>query len=446
MKQTRTYLLSAILMIVLYSCKKEDIAAPVVSFSINEDSLYVVANEVFKVEAQQTQGSKSGSTWMLNGKTVSNTTVLEHIFSETGNYILEYKATNNAGIFEKQFVILVNTVPQITFSVNDSPIKALVNTPVSITAIVNSGNDITHLWKINNKIISETEQFDSTFSRGGTYVLEYAGGNVAGTTKKTFTIEIAGASEYVTALFEFVPAPGQFINKAPGNLASAEGLLGKKGMVSLGAWGGYVVYGFDHSVPDKEGNDIEVMGNALTEWSEPGIIYVMSDDNGNGKPDDTWYELAGSEFGNAATYLRNYEVTYFRPESADKDVAWKDNKGNTGFVKKNTFHKQAYYPEWITADSYTLKGSWLQTKVDPSRPTYVVSLPYDWGYADNTVEATGGGKVNISNAVDAQGNKVNLKAIDFIKVQTGVLADGGWLGEVSTEVTGIKDLHFSANK
>ncbi|MGC4232256.1 MAG: PKD-like domain-containing protein [Niabella sp.] len=344
------------------------------------------------------------------------------------------------------------TPPSVTLSVAEETITAFAQTTVKIEATIIAGNNVVHVWKVDDHIVSTTNVFEYTFEAAGSYHIYYTASNQAGEVKKQYTVNIGapvregGTSEYVTALFEFVPAPGQFINKAPGNQESAEGLLGKKGMVSLGAWGGYVVYGFDHSVPDKEGNDIEVMGNALTEWSEPGIIYVMSDDNGNGKPDDTWYELAGSEFGNAATYLRNYEVTYFRPESADKDVAWEDNKGNTGFVKKNNFHRQAYYPEWITADSYTLKGSWLQTKVDPSRPTYVVSLPYDWGYADNTIEATGGGKVDISNAVDAQGNKVNLKAIDFIKVQTGVLADGGWLGEVSTEVTGIKDLHFSANK
>lgn len=342
--------------------------------------------------------------------------------------------------------------PIMELSVTEKTIQAKIKEAVTITSRIAVGTAVKEAWYVGNELISSGNTFNHTFEVAGNYKIYYQASNNYGIYKDSFDVQVAalvregGTSQYVTTLFEFMPAPGQFINKAPGNLVSAEGLVGKTGMVSLGAWGGYVVYGFDHSVPNKEGNDIDVTGNALTEWSEPGIIYVMVDDNGNGKPDDTWYELAGSEFGKTdGTYLRNYEVTYFRPESIDKDIAWTDNKGNTGFVKKNTFHKQAYYPEWITANSYTVKGSWLKTKVDPSRPTYVVSLPYDWGYSDNQTEANGGGKVDISNAVNANGNKVNLKAIDFIKIQTGVLGDGGWLGEVSTEVTGIKDMHFAAS-
>ncbi len=358
------------------------------------------------------------------------------------------------------FLLLLNScskdekmpAPVIELSVTEKTIQTKIKEAVTITSRIAVGTAVKEEWHVGTQLISTSNTFNHVFEVAGNYKIYYQASNDYGIYKDSFDVKVealvreGGANQYVTSLFEFVPAPGQFINKAPGNQVSAEGLVGKTGMVSLGAWGGYVVYGFDHSVPNKEGNDIDVIGNALTEWSEPGIIYVMVDDNGNGKPDDTWYELAGSEFGKTdGTYIRDYEVTYFRPETLDKDIAWTDNKGNTGFVKRNTFHRQAYYPEWLTGTSYTLKGSWLKTKVDPSRPTYVVSLPYDWGYSDNKTEAAGGGKVDISNAVDANGNKVNLKAIDFIKVQTGVLADGGWLGEVSTEVIGIKDMHFAAS-
>ena len=45
----------------------------------------------------------------------------------------------------------------------------------------------------------------------------------------------------------------------------------------------------------------------------------------------------------------------------------------------------------------------------------------------------------ISDAVCADGTPANLPSIDFIKVQTGVNATAGHLGEVSTEVCGIYD-------
>ena len=46
---------------------------------------------------------------------------------------------------------------------------------------------------------------------------------------------------------------------------------------------------------------------------------------------------------------------------------------------------------------------------------------------------------SISNAVFPDGTPVGLLYIDFVKVQTGVMANTGVLGEVSTEVLGFID-------
>ena len=59
--------------------------------------------------------------------------------------------------------------------------------------------------------------------------------------------------------------------------------------------------------------------------AEPGIVFVSKDANGNGKPDDEWYELKGSEYGKD-TETREYEITYYRPNLANQNVFWKDNK------------------------------------------------------------------------------------------------------------------------
>jgi hypothetical protein len=52
----------------------------------------------------------------------------------------------------------------------------------------------------------------------------------------------------------------------------------------------------------------------------------------------------------------------------------------------------------------------------------------------------GANKFDISNAVDSLGNAVTLKSIRFIKIQTAVFQQAGWLNEVSTEVRGARDL------
>lgn len=267
-------------------------------------------------------------------------------------------------------------------------------------------------------------------------------------------------------VFEYTPAPGQFINEDKSGFkgehtaseAAAYALqrLNAEKYVSLGGFGGYIVVGFDHSIDNYGGYDFAIKGNSFDGSSEPGIVWVMQDANGNGKPDDTWYELKGSETGKEETIV-NYSVTYFRPTEADAAVKWEDSLGEKGEISRVPSHKQdSYYPAWIKEDSYTLSGTRLKARnYDKSgNGTMWINPAYDWGYADNnspidqlTDEENTEAKAvpnhfRISDAIDSKGKKVELKHIDFIKVQTGVNAQSGWLGELSTEVFSIYDCNM----
>ena len=276
--------------------------------------------------------------------------------------------------------------------------------------------------------------------------------------------EISVAEQSV--VFEYTPAPGQFINETKtggftGNeitpetaAAYAEQRMKSGVFVSLGGFGGYMVVGFDHSIDNTGSYDFGITGNSFKGSSEPGVVWVMQDENGNGRPDDLWYELKGSETGKETT-IQNYSVTYYRPSTAQQPVKWTDSEGNSGEVDYlKAFHQQDYYyPLWIKEDSYTLTGTCLEGRnYDQSgNGTYWVNAEYDWGYTDNFSEidrlsnddnANAGANANyfkISNAIDTNGNPVNLDYIDFIKVQTGCNTKSGWLGENSTEVFGFFD-------
>lgn len=277
----------------------------------------------------------------------------------------------------------------------------------------------------------------------------------------------SASKKEVARVFEWTPAPGQFINDPtggtewPDNLTAQQAAdralerFDKQYTVSLGAFGGYIVAGFDHSVLNTGGNEIGIYGNAFINATgnsnEPGIVYVMQDTNGNGLPDDTWYELAGSDTFKPGT-RRQYAVTYFRPSGNRQSVSWTDNFGNSGEVRYNeSYHSQpTYFPVWIKADSYTLSGTCLEARNVYNEATgNWDNNPYEWGYADNmgsdNTAYNGHNNLNrfsISNAIDSDGKPVVLPYIDFVKVQTGVNASSGWLGELSTEIAGIIDLTF----
>lgn len=275
-------------------------------------------------------------------------------------------------------------------------------------------------------------------------------------------------SRYATQVFEYTPAPGQYINETqiggmtvdmttPEEATNwALKRLENKLFVSLGAFGGFITVGFDHEVLSSHGDyDFAIFGNAFLGAtgnggsSEPGIVYVMEDTNSNGLPDDIWYELRGSDYYEEST-IHDYEVTYYRPSAPGQPVEWKDNLGNTGTIDYlKAFHKQDYYfPAWIKADSYTLKGTRLadRTTTDPDSGFWG-NNPFAWGYADNMGDdntALDGmqqaNRFRISDAVDEKGNPVNLNSITFVKVQTGVQSKASSLGEVSTEILGFYDL------
>ncbi|MDE7103326.1 MAG: cell surface protein [Bacteroidales bacterium] len=289
-------------------------------------------------------------------------------------------------------------------------------------------------------------------------------------------------SRYITRVYEYCPAPGQFVNVMPEYEAgdtyadmlkkAEESISGTNDvLISLGAYGGYVTFGFDHSVVNVPGEyDFKIYGNAFYSAevpnpdnpnsggsAEPGIVMVSFDRNRNGLPDDDWYELAGSEYRKPAT-VHGYEITYYRPDPmkpATPDpqtpsvtdtsyIRFTDNGGRTGYVAKNAFHTQAYFPQWVEAANLTFRGTKLaDNAVDESgNGTYYVLYAYDWGYVDNHPnEAEDKSSFNIEWAVDAQGRPVHLPCVDFIRVYTGVNQSCGWLGETSTELSRAEDLH-----
>lgn len=333
-------------------------------------------------------------------------------------------------------------IPVVKMNIENSPINGKVNETISFSAFNVNNKVYAQEWKLEGEVKSNTADYDFTPAAAGIYNIEYTATNSAGIFSYKYVINVGvptvpsgpGSNSYVTKVFEFLPGPGQYTNKTLGSMEGAKSLEGQEGAVSLGAWGGFIVLGFDHTViNENDKNDIVIYGNAQFNWAEPGVVWVMQDANGNGKPDDTWYELKGSEFGKEG-YIRNYEVTYTKPANGG-NVSWRDNKGNTGVVEISGTNVQAF-PAWVTGNEYTLKGSLLPlTGIKPG--TLITSFPFAWGYADNAVA---GDQLDIANAVDAEGKPVSLSGIDFIKIQTGIQANLGILGELSTEIIGVADL------
>jgi hypothetical protein len=263
---------------------------------------------------------------------------------------------------------------------------------------------------------------------------------------------------FISEVFDYKYAPGQYVGSVgltnPQNFTGIPSYLNmtsapSKSAVSLGGWGGYIVAGFNHNIVNVSGNDFIVFCGSSPS-PEPAVVYVMADDNNNGLPDDTWYELKGSEIDHSDTD-RNYSVTYNKPNSENDNITWQDNKANqgvliNGFATASTYNWWKYPEETsLTFTGIRLPNAYYNNSNNATQNWVLVADLFTWGYAENAESSDynatyKGNEFDISNAIDASGNSVSLTAIRFIKIQTGVFQQAGWLNEISTEVYGAADL------
>lgn len=353
-----------------------------------------------------------------------------------------------------------------------------------------SDKNVTYVWLIDGKEVAKTKSFTHTFMQTGTYQLTLKVFQDQTYFEYTYTVNVGyaelpetpkDASPYITKVLEYRPAPGQFVNTMP---AYEEGdtqetmnekvlnAIGnnKKGLITLGGYGGYVTVGFDHTIRNaKDANDFLVLGNAFANNSEPGIIQVAYDVNQNGQPDEEeWFEIAGSahldpkqetwyeqvkQAGNIVETYLDYSITYKKPakepttnEEKENYIYWEDNKGHKGYKVMNQYHSQPYYPQWIEEEQLVFTGTCLpQNGINQGTeqvPCFVLSS-FKYGYADNYPNNAAEAGIDIDWAVDKNGKPANLPGVDFIKIYTGVNQENGWLGENSTEVCGVTDLNLT---
>lgn len=266
----------------------------------------------------------------------------------------------------------------------------------------------------------------------------------------------------ISQVFEYQPAPGQFVNLlpqyTPGDTPATmcQKILNaighnRQGLVTLGSAGGYLIAGFPTRVPNHSGEyDLEILGNAFQNASEAGIVSVMRDDNNNHLPDDTWYELAGSDHNLS---IPNYTLTYTRPTNDHQPVAsqepwcydaqhihWTDHQGSSGYLPQNIYHRQPYFPQWIDHETLTYTFTLLPNRAYQSGNTWLQPA-FPWGYADNQPNGTNGCRFNIDWAIHPDGTPAHLDGIDFIRIHTAVFRQMDAIGEASTEISTIRRLH-----
>ena len=224
-------------------------------------------------------------------------------------------------------------------------------------------------------------------------------------------------------------------------------------LVSLGNFGGYIIYRFDQLITNDPnhpyGVDFVVRGNNYGTnhfgFYEPANVLVSQD----GK---TWYTLAGSDHYSNHAYW-DYTITYTKSTgtstvyggASGTAADWTDSMGYSG--TSYLYPNKALYPlfPWTAENdtSITVTGTLLGGKGTTRNEIFDVAVP-KWGYADTCYNglnpytgAEGGEVFDLDWAVDENGQPVKLDWVKYVKVQTASNVDGGGIGEKSTEVSAI---------
>ena len=321
-----------------------ELAPPVISLVVPTGGLNVLAGREHKITPDIQNAEGAIFRWTLNGKEVGTTAEYTFNEQELGSYKLVLYAKNEDGDTSKEVVVNVvdklsadATIVAPSFYTENLVKTVALGRTLYLRPYVNISSVANYQWSLDGEPISGANSLMYAYTPEAkgehtlTFALSYGNSaaqkritrniSVTGTDKISLDIPVAcidasekrpyteGCSLNSNKVYEFIPAPGQFVNETntagytgtestqEAAIAYAENRLATTSYVSLGGWGGYIVVGFDHSIENKGGYDFSIIGNAFEGSSEPGIVWVMQDVNGNQLPDDEWYELKGSEYG-----------------------------------------------------------------------------------------------------------------------------------------------------
>ena len=324
------------------------LAPPVVVLESRDGVIEVEVGNQTLITPHYGGGEADEFKWLLDGEECDHTYNFFADFENVGDHTLSIIASNEDGQCEASATLRVvehltgkvSFPPALLSAQNDSSSgsaggayrNVALGHILALTPMVENFHAPEYEWSVDGKVVSNSEVLLFEPEQMGLYDVKVTVRDDDGYTLSadvvveccdvewTFNrrISYGESSSRLNNVFEYLPAAGQFINEDKSGFSGVTSQAqaneyARKRMeageyVSLGGWGGVLVVGFDHSISNGEGYDFSIKGNIHEGSSEPAIVWVMQDTNGNGLPDDVWYELRGSEFG-TTRYVRHYAVT-----------------------------------------------------------------------------------------------------------------------------------------
>jgi hypothetical protein len=473
MKKHTLLQLLAIVVVMAFSCRKEQYLAPDIS-GVGTDTITLNIGGKMVLAPNITNLRGNSYTWLVNGKEVASAQI-NYTFEATvpGNFEVTFRADNKGGADQQSYTIYVEEPIVVTIdSVLSVPLSQVVEVTGKVTGPKRT--DYVYEWAVGDSVIGSGLNLSFISPASGVYQLTLratAGRQTAAATGRVTVTAAQYVSNAYTVL-EYAPAPGKSHNWSvvgdkefwdlgyehplPYNdfLAKASALRKNDVYASLfiGSWGGYATFQFDHTVANVAGKtDLELM--ATYSNRDMPAVYVAYDRNKNGKPDeDEWYEIKNADYGLEDTLDYEITFTYNKAETDTRRVYsyynWKDNKAEPAqgeIVTNKTFNSsktpdgnlstKGFFPGYymdITTKQMSLLNGWTSSFSRKGK-----RITRDLTGAASFLQKL---NIDIDMAVNSKGESVQLPGINFVKVrkviypfQQDYINNGGKLTDFNME-------------
>ncbi|WP_159445164.1 PKD-like domain-containing protein [Filimonas lacunae] len=449
MKKSIFLKLLTVVVIIAFSCRKEQFLAPDIT-GVTSDTIILNLGDKMVLAPNITNLKGNSYTWLVNGKAAA--TGINYTFEATqsGNFEVIFKVDNKGGSDQQSYHILVEAPIAIQL---DSTLTVALSTVKEIVPVITGPqrDDYTYEWAIGDSVIGKSLNLSFISPVSGSYKLSLSvtAGKQTTTATSNVTVTTAQYESNAYTVLEYAPAPGKNHNwSIIGDKESwkygAEYPLAYNDFIAkatalrkavpynglfIGAWGGYATFQFDHTVANVAGKtDLELTAY-FSSRDLPGV-YVAYDRNKNGKPDEgEWYEIKNADYGLEDTL--SYEITYTYDSTLTdaKRVyayySWIDNKITP--AKGQILTNKTFSSATTTAATLSTRGFFPGGYMDISTKQMVLldgwknkfSLKGKRVTKDLTGAAPFSQKLNIDidMAVNEKGESVQLPGIDFVKVR-----------------------------
>jgi hypothetical protein len=165
---------------------------PQATFDREQPTISVAVREPVTFKATVTTEGRVTSRWYVDDALEGSALNFSYTFTQPGVYRIKYVASNNAGEFSKEFTVTVSDILNVQLSTGDSTtIKRKQMEELKLMAIIESGANIIHEWKIDGVTVS-TEALLHNFmlNEVKNVNVTYTGVNAVGRFTKNLTVEV----------------------------------------------------------------------------------------------------------------------------------------------------------------------------------------------------------------------------------------------------------------